>query len=458
MSANSQFDLHPDADSLNGFMEHALPDAERAQIVSHLASCSRCREIVYLAQDAAHGSAATRESSATASPRGGDIAAVLPNSWFWRWKLAWATAAVAFASVVAVSIHVLNRPTVEQRQIATATPEPATKISAPAAQMSTPAPAAARHVAPVGERAPFAVHGTSDFTQKMLSKPLGSASGAAGGIVASNHSSLKQAPAPAPAPAILIQPATSDSILQAYSGKAPKASAYRAVPSAPAATGLHSLQAGPQGQVAQQAQAPQQASVQSFDAQPSSQPSGQPARQPAITNVSSATPAPALTTQTVEVNSEQVQLEPETPKTARLTAGSLRSRAKASLEKKAAPIKLPSGLPATSTAASRRIMLAVDAAGALFLSSDSGQNWEPVSRQWSGRAVRVRIILGGSDSSSAAASGAPARADSSSGIAGIDRADADLAGPAANFHFEIVNDGDSIWTSTDGKTWKPKQN
>lgn len=450
MSANTQFDLHPDADSLNGFMEQALPDAERAQVVSHLATCSRCREILYLAQ----GAAPMLESEAAASARAAEAVTVRPGLWFWRWRIAWVTAAVGFASLAAVSIFVLNRPTAEQRQVATATPEPASKTTTSSAQMSASLPPAAQQSAPAREPAPFAVHGTSDFTQKALSKPPGGAGGSAGGrIVASNDGALKPAPAPAPAPAILIQPATSDSILQAYSGKAPKASAYRAVPSAPASNGLHSLQAGPQGQVAQQARASQQSSVQGFEAQPANQPISQATSQPAITNVSNATPAPAPMTETVEVSAAQVQLEPEAGKTACLTAGSLRSQAKAPLQKKAAPIKLPSGLPAISTAASRRIMLAVDAAGALFLSGDSGQNWETVSRQWPGRAVKVRIVPGGSNNS-----GTPVSDNSSNGFAGTDSLAANLARPATNFQFEIVNDGDSIWTSTDGKTWKSKQN
>ena len=40
---------HPDADLLAAFAEHALSDAERAQLVEHLGACSDCREILYLA-------------------------------------------------------------------------------------------------------------------------------------------------------------------------------------------------------------------------------------------------------------------------------------------------------------------------------------------------------------------------------------------------------------------------
>ena len=43
MNPVSQFDVHPNAESLNGFVEHQLPEAERAQVLEHLASCGRCR-------------------------------------------------------------------------------------------------------------------------------------------------------------------------------------------------------------------------------------------------------------------------------------------------------------------------------------------------------------------------------------------------------------------------------
>ena len=53
MNQNPQLDFHPDAESLNAFAEQALGDRERGQIVEHLAVCSRCREVVFLAQEAA---------------------------------------------------------------------------------------------------------------------------------------------------------------------------------------------------------------------------------------------------------------------------------------------------------------------------------------------------------------------------------------------------------------------
>src|SRR5580698_5028068 len=45
--------LHPDADSLNSFIEGVLPEHERLECLSHLSECARCREIVFVAQEPA---------------------------------------------------------------------------------------------------------------------------------------------------------------------------------------------------------------------------------------------------------------------------------------------------------------------------------------------------------------------------------------------------------------------
>jgi hypothetical protein len=41
---------HPDADQLNAFIEHTLPEHEQEQTMAHLAICPTCREIVVLAR------------------------------------------------------------------------------------------------------------------------------------------------------------------------------------------------------------------------------------------------------------------------------------------------------------------------------------------------------------------------------------------------------------------------
>ena len=51
MSHSTQLEFHPNADSLNDFVEHALPEPERQEILAHLAGCSRCRQVIYFARE-----------------------------------------------------------------------------------------------------------------------------------------------------------------------------------------------------------------------------------------------------------------------------------------------------------------------------------------------------------------------------------------------------------------------
>jgi hypothetical protein len=94
--------------------------------------------------------------------------------------------------------------------------------------------------------------------------------------------------------------------------------------------------------------------------------------------------------------------------------------------------------------------LAIDRFGTLFLSQDSGGHWEPVTRQWSGRAVEVRIQESLNVNGTAAAGAKAGSAEGGSNGSSMDRA---VAPPVM---FEMVNDSDLVWVSTDGKTWNAK--
>jgi hypothetical protein len=110
------------------------------------------------------------------------------------------------------------------------------------------------------------------------------------------------------------------------------------------------------------------------------------------------------------------------------------SAARATLQK-----ALPSGLPAVAAAAASHHLLAIDAAGSLFLSEDAGIVWESVARQWTGRAIRISF-----SPASATAAASPSGAS-----------DASSAAAPAPSRFEIVTDRGLTWTSIDGRSWKP---
>jgi photosystem II stability/assembly factor-like uncharacterized protein len=84
------------------------------------------------------------------------------------------------------------------------------------------------------------------------------------------------------------------------------------------------------------------------------------------------------------------------------------------------PALLPSGLPANSKATRSKVTVAVDKAGAVFVTTDAGGHWESVRQQWSGQAVAVRMQTN-----------AP----------GV---------------YELVNDQGQVWVSTDGRAWTAK--
>jgi len=77
VNSNLQLDLHPDADSLSAFAEQALGVAEREQILAHMTRCSRCRQVIYLAQKAAQAEAL---EALSAMPSG---------RWYRSWRFAW---------------------------------------------------------------------------------------------------------------------------------------------------------------------------------------------------------------------------------------------------------------------------------------------------------------------------------------------------------------------------------
>lgn len=93
MSAGQNSMPHPDENLLAAFAEQALAGAQRESVLLHLSSCARCREIVFLAQEAAP------------QPEAGAESAVRPTRRHWlRWQTAtagaWLVAIVAAAALL----------------------------------------------------------------------------------------------------------------------------------------------------------------------------------------------------------------------------------------------------------------------------------------------------------------------------------------------------------------------
>jgi hypothetical protein len=139
--------------------------------------------------------------------------------------------------------------------------------------------------------------------------------------------------------------------------------------------------------------------------------------------------------------------------------------------------KLPSGLNTVSSAAMLNRMLAVDSAGALFLSHDAGKHWEAVRPQWSGKAIAVQAPpqnsyqltpaarLQNLDSASIAAPAAQEKRAGPNVNASVSSPPppAPPSGPALTttgadplipaMLFKLITDRHQTWVSADGKLW-----
>jgi len=106
-------DVHPSPDVLTSFMERTLPPVESDMVTHHLAQCAECREVVFLASDAAEDELREREllAAAAATRRVAPMplyaassraAAALANASRPRWtgRMRWAVSIAAAAFLV----------------------------------------------------------------------------------------------------------------------------------------------------------------------------------------------------------------------------------------------------------------------------------------------------------------------------------------------------------------------
>lgn len=368
MNPTSQIESHPGAESLNAFAEQALKAAERERILAHLAGCGRCRQVVFLARQAAADAegAAQVVAMPSAQPAGG---------WFRGWRIAWIPAS-ALAAALALLVVFHPRPAPLAPQVAQLAPQTESAASAAAAEAAKKGPQ----------------RGEKPGSQPAKAKTAAPRAALAG--VAPQAASESALPPEPDAPlfaahGVLPQPPS-------LGARGPGAQGgpvvFKPAPLADALTQNRQLLAG---RLAAGVEAPQPAESAAQGAVASAR-----ASRPVTMNAAmarSAAPPPAGS-----------GLEPMPQAGVPLSTGSL---------------KLPSGLAAVSTATSAQRTLAIDLAGALFLSEDAGAHWKAVASQWSGRAIQVRSL----------------------------RELRLYAAPGPRF--ELVSDNGSTWVSADGKLW-----
>ncbi len=414
MNQPIQPDIHPDADSLNAFVERVLREPERGRILEHLAGCARCREVVYLARQMAGVETAPSPTlQATADPRHRWWAPV-----FSRWRIAWIpAAALATFGAVLLWVHVRSaQPTVDMAKVA---PPPVLPANAPpAASVSTIASSPSETVA----------HRAASEKPTEARVP---------------HENKRAATALAPDQrANRVTPEE----LRAEGSTIPAVPPVqpRPVISTSAQVGLELPLTNTQWQASQPVQRTAGQAVSAKSAQASAT-SAMVAVHGGIMAPATAGPAPMAAASSQPPAQYDVMPQPLNGLTAlRLTKH----------------LKLPSGLASISSAAVFNRLLAVDSAGSLFLSVDAGKHWDTVPVQWAGKAIEVHALP-------QAYLDAPAPTASSSETISITATPPPPAPPPATqsvsveavppmpaMLFRLVNDRHHIWFSTDGKTWR----
>jgi Putative zinc-finger len=115
LAARQAPQTHPDPDLLTAYVEQALGETERAQVVQHLAACSHCREVVSLSLP--------EQPAQPVLPAPADTRFWLPA---FRWTAVAATIGIAAALVIEKPWHKTSgSETQAERQVSIASPAPA---------------------------------------------------------------------------------------------------------------------------------------------------------------------------------------------------------------------------------------------------------------------------------------------------------------------------------------------
>ena len=399
--------LHLDADSLNAFAEGVLPEHERAQCLAHLAECTRCRDIVFLAQDV------------PVSPR---APIPVPISARRRWLHPMPLLAAAAAVCVAILgswLYSRSRTRAQPRELA-AQVTLAPSLPPPDKQLETPAST------PVIRKANPSARRRSQQEPPVQSPPAPPVTLPEPPRVApisppiepGNSTTTQPDTPPPPKPGVVVQPE---------------------VVAAATSSGISGTVTDPSGAAVPRATVELRQLAGNTATNTLTDPSGQfkfNGLAPGPYELQITVPGFRRTMQRVEVQPQlmaavKTQLEIGSMAesvTVTATAPMLQTESGAvstqSRRKQAAPQEprpLPSKLSAEIQVTSGKVMLAVDSAGTLFFSGNSGKSWKAVKSQWIGKVVRLVT---------------PPEVPQ-----------------ASKAQFQLTTDSGSIWLSLDGRRW-----
>lgn len=357
MSESLQSGHHPDADLISAFAEGALPAHEREQIFDHFAGCPRCRAVVALTLPSV-------DESARPLPR------PVRNRWvhwFSGWNLAWSTA-VALTAAIFFTVYVYRAATARNVPAQMATVRPAAPTAAPV-HPDAAAPDRPANLQPIGQPEGN-VGGALTRPEAILA---GKPTTAPLRLSGQNMVALS-APSAAPVEA---REATSE--FMAAKKEAPDQSlAQPAIPGA--VNGDARSGATSQPRLPDAASASDRKTVVSAGVAP---------------QLDAAAPSRAVPTQPVTTSKDQVAVETTSAAAGEVITG-MQVRELPLEQSQRAAVRLPSRLPVLSLVTQERLVLAIDAHNAVFLSRDAGKRWKPVRAPWTGRAVKIVLISSGS--------------------------------------------------------------
>jgi hypothetical protein len=401
--------MHPDAESLTAFAEQLMPAPERDQILAHMATCSRCREVVFLSQRA------LEEDQPEAVPALGDVPKASRASWFGGWRWAWVPVAALAAFIGLAVLQHFRRPA-DSTQAAINTPKTDALQKTERSNATPPSAAPSSNAAALKSleaRSTKQLASRDDIVpreDKEEAKQLDEKKSAR-----QKDDAIQSGGASIALPAGVS--AGSAGSLGSLHGTISARAKVSSI-GGPVAANQFQQQNLAQQNITQQNSAMQAQNV------------------PADAN-KPVMPSAALgaASETVTVQADRVEpLPTPTPAApAQLSSVPLTGRNEGTLspaiakQKVMQKITLPSGLGVLSVASEASRSVALDTAGTLFLSEDSGKQWQSIQTQWTGRPLLVRTRPAGTQNG---ASRAP-----------------------QTVRFELVNDKLQTWFSYDGKTW-----
>lgn len=345
MTSVSQFESHPDVEQLNAFAELSLEERERCQVLAHLSGCSRCRQIVFLATEAAleeaiPATAAAIPAHAVPQRRG------WLSGWRWVWMPAGALAMLAL-TVTVVRWHAAGPADVARLQTPPAPRTVISDTSAPPREATKAAPAEKKTQLP-----PAPVFASQFIPQ----------------------------PSPAPPPVAMTEKSAQVAVntqwampVEEVRAPAPPLAPMSSAPPASAA-----IQVETAAEFAPAPRAARLAKAKSALAYDRAEQELQSSRGGAL----AAARAPAA---------DQTASFAVLPEPRKMVLGVVPH-----------VLQLPNGQAPVAVARGAERVLALDASGALYLSVDQGSTWKQVPAQWAGHAVAVRLHANAATAASAA--------------------------------------------------------